>query len=325
MLWRPLFAAIVLLAVAGCAYDAPVADSPAFNVYSSYSEKIPGRFALYVDDRKVGPTAANVRTYACSAHTFSIETGASFATSVHQTFRNLVDEIEVVHQPIAGTDLPAHGFTGMISVALEDAEFELTFIEGFWSDKVDTEAEYVARILVEGPQGRVLGTTVEASEDYRGAAGFACDGGSAAISQASSAALKELMERLGDRLVNAPRVRELTTAGYSSNQAPLNATNQVMKVGTSPAGIAWDGEWLAQTGPWQLYLKIENGTLTGRARHLRSQPYEVSGQVLQDGIVAGRINGSGGSALGSLSGSFPSVSIVQNGQIYASFELEKKI
>lgn len=323
MLWRPLFLANLILAVAGCAYDAPVANSPAFNVYSSYSDKIPGRFALYVDDRKIGPRVANIRTHMCSGHSFHVDTGGSFATSVHQTFRNLVEEIEVVRQPIAGADLAAGGFTGMIVVAMEDADFELTFVEGFWSSKVDGEAEYVARILVDGPYGRVLGTTVEATEDYHGGAGFYCDGGSAAISQASSAALKELMERLGDRLVNAPRVRELTTAASSINEVPSNASNQVMNVGVIPVGM--DGEWFAQTGPWQLYLNIENGVFTGRARHSKSSSYDVSGRVLRDGLVAGRIDGSNGSTLGSLSGSFPSVSIVQNGQVYASFELEKKI
>jgi hypothetical protein len=332
MLLRLLVVLPFLLAASGCTYDASVANSPAFNVYSNYSDKIPGRFALYVDDRKVGARVANVRTHACSAHSFRVETGSSFATSVHQTFRNLVEEIEVVPQPVAGADLGSRGFTGMIAVAMEDADFELTFIEGFWSDQVEGEAEYVARILVDGPQGRVLGTTAEASEDYRGGAGFGCDGGSAAISQASSAALKKLMERLGDRLVNAPRVRELKTAAYSINQAPLSQAQaplsqltQPVTNGVNPAGAFVDGEWFAQAGPWQLYLKIENGNFTGRARHSNTGPYDVSGQVLQDGLVAGRVNGNTGSPWGSLSGSFPSVSLVQNGRVYASFELAKKI
>lgn len=206
---RIVFGILALLAASGCTYNASVESSPAFNVYSNYSDKVPGRFALYVGDDKTGVQEVDLLTYACSAHSYKIETGSSFSSSVHQTFENLVEELEVVELPLTAEDLRARDFTAMISVTLEDAEFELTVIQKFWSGDMAGEAEYVARLVVEGHNGRVLGTTVEASEDYRNDAGDGCDGGAKAISQASAAALKELMVRLGERLVNAPRVREL--------------------------------------------------------------------------------------------------------------------
>jgi len=109
-----------------------------------------------------------------------------------------------------------------------------------------------------------------------------------------------------------------------SATAPSSAPTQTTTA-ANPAGALWDGEWLAQAGPWQLYLKVDNGTFTGRARYTKANPYDVSGQILQDGLVAGRVGSSGGASWGSLSGSFPSVSLVQNGQVQASFELQKKI
>lgn len=106
---------------------------------------------------------------------------------------------------------------------------------------------------------------------------------------------------------------------------PLNEPSQSTAASAYPADASWDGEWLAQAGPWQLYMKIENGNFTGRAMRTNADPYEVSGRILQDGLVAGRVDSNGVSAGGSLSGSFPSVSIVQNGQVQASFELAKKV
>lgn len=110
-----------------------------------------------------------------------------------------------------------------------------------------------------------------------------------------------------------------------STKAPSSSPIQPPNDTANPAAALWDGEWFAQAGPWQLYLKVENGTFTGRARQPNANPYEVSGQILRDGLVAGRFNGGGGSSWGSLSGAFPSVSLVQNGRIQASFELQKRI
>jgi hypothetical protein len=119
--------------------------------------------------------------------------------------------------------------------------------------------------------------------------------------------------------------KEVVQSTARQTQVPVNESQQPIKDGAQLAATTWDGEWFAQAGAWQLYVQIENGSFTGRARHPNASPYDVSGQILQDGLVAGRVNGNAGSPWGSLSGSFPSVSLVQNGQVQASFELAKKI
>ena len=46
---RFLVITFTVLFTSACAYNTPVDVSPAYNVYSNYEDKLPGRYALYVD------------------------------------------------------------------------------------------------------------------------------------------------------------------------------------------------------------------------------------------------------------------------------------
>ena len=83
-------------------------------------------------------------------------------------------------------------------------------------------------------------------------------------------------------------------------------------------------KWYGQDGSWQLYLKSENGILTGRAMRRGADPYQVSGEISQDNWVTGHVDENGGSAWGTLGGQFPRVSLVHNGQTQASFKLKQR-
>lgn len=89
---RIAFIALVMLS--GCAYKAEVVDAPAYNVVSSYGEKIPGRWLLFVDAAPLNrPTKPS--GFACSAHSFPIVAANASATSAKETIANLVETVEV--------------------------------------------------------------------------------------------------------------------------------------------------------------------------------------------------------------------------------------
>jgi hypothetical protein len=90
-----------------------------------------------------------------------------------------------------------------------------------------------------------------------------------------------------------------------------------------PTIVSWNGKWFAKDGAWSLYLDVENGTFTGRALR-RGTPFRMAGTISTDYIVAGRVDDERGDLTGSLSGMFPSVSVYQDGELHASFELEKR-
>jgi hypothetical protein len=205
---KKMFAALSLCAVAaGCQYKAEPLTVATYNVYSSYEGKLPGKYLLYVEgaklDKPIKPSDFN-----CSAHTFPLALSSSFGGSVRQTFSNLVTELEVVPQPVDREQLKARGSRGMIIVRGEDVSARLRVVPGFWTAGMETEVEIAASITVDGPSGRLLGTTVSGNGNGQGDAGFACEGGAKTLTQSAEQAMKETLGRLGEALTNSDRVRK---------------------------------------------------------------------------------------------------------------------
>lgn len=198
--------AATAVVLSGCTYKATTNINPATNIYSNYSDKIAGKYALHVDAEKMAGTF-KVSGYACSAHKYPVDARNAFSVSVERTLENIVDELEVVSVPLDRTGLQASEFSGMILVQATDLEIDLTVIPGFWSSEMKADAEITASIQVDGPNGRLLGSSVEGEDDHTTDAGAGCSGGGIAIGKAVENAIKETLERLGERLSNAPKLR----------------------------------------------------------------------------------------------------------------------
>ena len=192
----------------GCAYKTSAPVSPSYNVYSNYEDKVPGRFALYVNASSMRGEF-KVDGLACSAHTYPMDASSAFKTSTLRTLANLVEDIEVVPTPLSRDRLKSGEYDGQIIVELEDMDVRLRMIPGFWTSEMEADVELTASIRVDGREGRVLGTTVSSDEHAKAEAGGACEGGANAISDATSDALEELMQKLGERFANSERVRAL--------------------------------------------------------------------------------------------------------------------
>lgn len=73
---------------------------------------------------------------------------------------------------------------------------------------MESDIDLAVGVTVDGTEGRLLGTTVSASEDAESGSGGSCAIGAEAASEAAGAAIEELMGRLGERLTNSQRVRD---------------------------------------------------------------------------------------------------------------------
>lgn len=203
---RHTLAVCAILAISGCAYTVPTDISPATNIYSNYSDKVPGRFALFVDaDEMAGEF--KVSGLACSAHTYPVDARSAFIGSVQSTMENIVDEFEIVPRPMDVATIQSRNLQGMILVEVQDLDIDLTVIPGFWSQSMEADAEVTVSLVVGGPSGRLLGTRVEGDDDYKAESGGACEGGAIAIGRAVEEAMKEALERLGEKFSNSPRIR----------------------------------------------------------------------------------------------------------------------
>ena len=77
----------------------------AYNAYSSYDSKLPGKYLLYVDgsnlNKTIKPSDIN-----CAAHSFPLEVSVGFEGSVRKTFADLLETVEPVTQPVPREDWP---------------------------------------------------------------------------------------------------------------------------------------------------------------------------------------------------------------------------
>ena len=199
----------------GCSYSAPAKVAPALDVYSNYDMKLPFSIALFVESEEMKKDV-KVSGFQCSAHSYPIDAREAFRISTIRTFENIVDGVLVVDKPLSQADIRARGLDAMVIVKVEDFDVDLKVIPGFWTAEMEADSEIAASISADTSEGRALGSSVEGSDDARLDAGIACDGGAGAVGRATELAIKKTMDRLGERLTNSVRLRELAAKAKSS-------------------------------------------------------------------------------------------------------------
>lgn len=207
---------LLLATTTACTYQVPVQPSPAMEVYSSYPDKIPGKFALYVDASSFTRTISATGQI-CSAHKYPVNANEAFKASVVSTFQQLVQDMQVVDAPLSRDALSKLGVRGMIVVKSDDYSARLMFVPGFWTATATASADISASIVVDSATERLFGTSDSASRSYDASTG-GCDGGATALGQATGMAMKEMLGRMGERFANAPKLHQ------SNSQAtvPIN-------------------------------------------------------------------------------------------------------
>ena len=202
---RIIIIAAVAVALAGCTYNATVGVTPALSVYSSHEGKINGRWALAIDvDRLADP--GDVAGVGCSAHNYPIDMKSAFRASAVATIENLVEDVQLIDRPLPVATLADNGYAGQVILKSEELEAELQAIPGFWSGQIEGEVELTVSVIVDGRDGRLLGTSVQEDGEVR--IGGGCGDGGEALGKAGEESLKRTLTVIGERLSNSRRIRE---------------------------------------------------------------------------------------------------------------------
>ena len=198
---------IAALATAGCTYQSAVSPTPVYDVYSGYDNKVPGTWGLFVADMDRFAGEAEPASISCAAHKYPVDVGTAFNTSVVATIGNLVEDMQIVDRALTVTEREDRGLEGMIVIRAESLQAEMIVNMGFWSGRPRSEVELVATLTVEGPKGRLVGTTVSGNATARTTGG--CAKVADVVSKATEDAMEDLLTILGERLSNSPRIRDL--------------------------------------------------------------------------------------------------------------------
>jgi hypothetical protein len=202
--------AIVIAAVflSGCAYKADPIAAPSYNVVTSFNEKVPGKWLLAIEAEPLNQTI-KPSGMACAAHNFPLELSEAYKNSVLQTLKNVFEHVESLPSPVSGQEANRRGARGIIVVRGEEVRGRLDVQPGFWTANMKTQVLIVASTFVDGPGGRVFGTTVEGQGIADAEAGMMCEGGAKSLVDASTIAMRDNIRKIAEALGNSDRVRSI--------------------------------------------------------------------------------------------------------------------
>ena len=192
-------------------------SAPQLNVYSNYSARVPSKWALVIETGSIS-AVAHSSSLSCSAHAFPIDLTSSFRPSVAATFENIIQEVDVLDQPIAADALEQQGYAGLIRVRAESLRTQMDFIEGFWTSNVEAAVYLEIGLVVDSSAGRILGGVASGVGRASGGAGVVCEGGASVLAQASANAIRAVLGQVAERFANAPGVREVARERALSGQ-----------------------------------------------------------------------------------------------------------
>lgn len=206
-----LFALGLAILVTGCAYNVAPTTAPAVNVYSSYDSKIPGTWVLVVDPSTEFQREIKPSTYVCSAHKYPFGSVDTIKSSITQTMGNVFEEIITRSAAPTAEEIKQNSLAGVVIVRLDSFQPRLACQQGFWSASCSATADMSFGVEINGAEGRLLGTSVGSSKTYDGDAGVACGEAANVFAEAYRLALKDSLERMAERVANAPKLRGKST------------------------------------------------------------------------------------------------------------------
>jgi hypothetical protein len=212
----------VLASLQGCSYHVPTDVSPAVNIYSSYGNKIPGKYYLVLDDdmkninRKIAPTS-----HICSAHTYPINVQSAFSVSVTSTLENVFEEVVETRQMPDAAFLRKNNGDGVVFVRLKRFEPRIRFLPGFWEATALSKCDLVFEVSIKNARNRQIAhTTFGASRSAEGASGEFCSQGAEILSRNIYETTREAMERLAEKIANHAALRQGRSRGRLASREP---------------------------------------------------------------------------------------------------------
>ncbi len=193
---------LAALFVGGCSWNALYSRpsvSPVQVAFAGYEKPLAGKYLLFISseglDQKV-----EVGGVVCTAHDFSIQIARSFHDSVQKTLANVVDELEVVSTVKSVAEIKSAKARALIVVKAEGLSGNLLVSPGFLRKDTQANVQIFARVKAIGRKGPPAETTIESKASAAPSVGKCLDAYQP-VSEATSKAFKQLMQRLGEAVL----------------------------------------------------------------------------------------------------------------------------
>ena len=198
---RNIVLGLVLIALAGCTHTGTVSTVRATNVYSGHDSKVPGKVTYIVDTTSLSKLKKDdtVSGYQCGAHNYPVDGTEAFRASIPAM-------LEAVFENHAAAETPQKG-TVQLLFRVERFEPRLKFNRKFFGSDADATVDIAVSITGTLDGKRIFGTSVDGQRTKSGDGGAFCGSGGEVVADATRDAIKDVLEKLGERLTNSQQLR----------------------------------------------------------------------------------------------------------------------
>lgn len=198
---KAILAAFGLILLAGCTHTGTVGSVRATNVYSAHDEKVPGKVMYTIDSTSLTKLKANdtVSGFQCSAHRFPVDGTDAFVSSIPAMLESVFESFEKTEG--------AQKNAVQLLFRVERFEPRMKFNKKFFGSDADATVEIGISVTGTLNGKRVFGTSVDSQRTKSGDGGAFCGDGGAVLADATRDAIKDVLEKLGERLANSPQLR----------------------------------------------------------------------------------------------------------------------
>ena len=186
----------------GCTHQGLVSSVSATNIYSGFDSKILGGVTYTMDDTSLSILKNDdaVTGLQCAGHRFPVDGEDALKISIPIMLRSIFE-----NDP-QKSSMPQKDTIHLV-FRVEHFEPKLKFNPKFLS--VDADATVELGISATGTLNgkRVFGSAVDGQRTKSGDAGAFCSGGADVLADATRATIKDVLEKMGERLSNSQTLR----------------------------------------------------------------------------------------------------------------------
>jgi hypothetical protein len=211
------------MGMTGCTHRTPINSVGSVTVYTTFENKIPGKFAIIVGtaseslDRTVEPAS-----HICSGWSYPLEFTSSFATSMVSASSYIFEEVTRSY-PAEIDNLKKEGYSGYVLISVKHFEPRLMFIPKMFEATGVADANIGFDYSVRNINNKVIVSGMAtASRTADGSAGGVCERGSELIQTAVRNALQTSLEQYVERVANSENVRKEFTDQTNVKKALKN-------------------------------------------------------------------------------------------------------
>ena len=182
---------LLLLALGGCAVLPGTLPISPVEVPSSYTQKVPGRWALVVGDTRFN-TEIEAPGLACGDMSFPVDMDRSFRQYLVQGFGQIADEMVPVDHSLSDGEIRSGRFSGQIVVGSSTLLPNVNFVQHGFTAYVDSNMALSATLDVESRGHRLLRKTFTVTGISHVDGGLICENATGGLARAVDSAMQQM-------------------------------------------------------------------------------------------------------------------------------------